>query len=71
MLVLIYINKLKQTTSLVLHSAPCASLCTEAFTAIEADLEAFSPGRAAGTYLLSTRSFVTESTLSSTAHAAS
>ena len=34
----------------MLHSAPRGSLCAEAFTAIEsieADLEAFSPGRAA------------------------
>jgi len=32
---------------LVLHSEPCGSVCAVAFTAIEADLEAFSPGRAA------------------------
>ena len=32
---------------LILHSAPRGSLCAEAFMAIEADLEAFSPGRAA------------------------
>ena len=31
----------------MLHSAPRGSLCAEAFTAIEADLEAFSPGRVA------------------------
>ena len=31
----------------MLHSAPRGSLCAEAFRAIEADLEAFSPGRAA------------------------
>ena len=31
----------------MLHSVPRGSLCAEAFTAIEADLEAFSPGRAA------------------------
>ena len=31
----------------VLHSEPCVVLCAEAFMAIEADLEAFSPGRAA------------------------
>ena len=31
----------------MLHSAPRGSLCTVAFTATEADLEAFSPGRAA------------------------
>ena len=29
----------------MLHSAPRGSLCAEAFRAIEADLEAFSPGR--------------------------
>ena len=32
---------------LVLHSEPCGSVCAVAFTAIEADLEAFGPGRAA------------------------
>ena len=31
----------------MLHSAPRGSLCAEAFRVIEADLEAFSPGRAA------------------------
>ena len=31
----------------MLHSAPRASLCAEAFMPIEADLEAFSPGRVA------------------------
>ena len=31
----------------VLHSAPRVALCAEAFMAIEADLEAFSPGRVA------------------------
>ena len=31
----------------MLHSAPRGSLCAEAFRATEADLEAFSPGRAA------------------------
>ena len=31
----------------VLHSEPCVVLCAEAFMVIEADLEAFSPGRAA------------------------
>ena len=32
----------------VLHSdEPCGSVCAVAFTAIEADLEVFSPGRAA------------------------
>ena len=31
----------------VLHSEPCVVLCAEAFMAIEADLEGFSPGRAA------------------------
>ena len=31
----------------MLHSEPRGSLCAEAFTPIEADLEAFSPGRVA------------------------
>ena len=31
----------------VLHTAPCVVLWAEAFTVIDADLEAFSPGRAA------------------------
>ena len=31
----------------VLHTAPCVVLWAEAFTVIEADLEAFSPGHAA------------------------
>ena len=31
----------------MLHSAPRASLCAEAFMPIEADREAFSPGRVA------------------------
>ena len=34
-------------SDLMLHSAPRASLCAEAFMPIEADLEAFSPGRVA------------------------
>ena len=31
----------------VLHSEPCVVLCAEAFMVIEADLEAFGPGRVA------------------------
>ena len=32
----------------MLHSVPRGSLCAEAFTAIEADLEAFGQGQEAG-----------------------